>query len=281
MIFNHKKGSASKDKPVYGVSRKKKSEGAGSSPKNSRSVKIPAFRNPRVALYIFLGIMIFGGVWAGALYMAKNTTIGEVTVRGYHYTDLNDIIETAAIDTGTHADSVNINQVLDRVESLPYIQRASVYISPLGRLELNVTERNPVAILTQGDALALVDRYGIKMPVPESNFPDLPLLFGFNVNPAGDTLRSESFRQAADFLWEVRNRKISGITISEVGWHPEDGVFALSSENGVRLIFGNEDFERRLDYWEEFYRQIVPVRGIHTFTRLDFRFRNQIVARET
>lgn len=235
----------------------------------------------RSAGYLLAAVLLIAGSVYGAIYLAGNATVQRVSVSGAMMTDAEAIILASQIESGIPADSVHALRVIEEVEKLPYIRSAEVHISTLGNLHIAVQERKPVGILVQGDAMMLIDAEGIKMQIPSHYVPDLPLIYGFNVNPAADTLNSDSFKKTAAFLTALKQREVAMLTLSEVGWHGEDGVIALSRENGVRLVFGEDEFTSRLKKWEEFYRQVVPQRGMAAFTRLDFRFRDQIVARES
>ncbi len=235
----------------------------------------------RSAGYLLAALLLIGGSVFGAMYLTGNASIQKISVSGNMMTDKEAILSASQIEPGIPADSVRALSVIEEVEQLPYVRSAEVHVSTLGNMHIAVQEREPVGILVQGDAMALVDAYGIKMRIPSHYTPDLPLIYGFNVNPIADTLSSESFKKTATFLTALKHREVAMLTLSEVGWHSEEGVIALSRENGVRLVFGDDDFASRLYKWEEFYRKVVPQRGMAAFTSLDFRFRDQIVARES
>jgi hypothetical protein len=90
----------------------------------------------------------------------------------------------------------------------------------------------------------------------------------------------EPFLQVRDFLMKAKINGFGWTTISEVAFDQTDGVVALSQENGVKLIFGRNDFEMKLDNWKAFYKQVVRTKGIQTMQQVDLRFSNQVVTRE-
>jgi hypothetical protein len=95
-----------------------------------------------------------------------------------------------------------------------------------------------------------------------------------------DTLQSEAFKTTAEFLTEVRSSKVSDATISEVAWTKDEGIVALTNQNGVKLIFGKDNFATRLRNWEAFYGEVVKKKGIEAMRTIDLRFEGQIVTRE-
>lgn len=95
-----------------------------------------------------------------------------------------------------------------------------------------------------------------------------------------DTLSSEAFVQIRDFLVSALNNPLGWTTISEIAFDPYDGVVALSHENGVKLLFGRNEFDIKLRNWEAFYADIISVKGINSMQQVDLRFTNQVVTRE-
>lgn len=252
-----------------------------SAQKKRVGMKFSSWKPGRSAGYLLAALLLIAGSVYGTIYLAGNASIQRIAVSGNMMTDKDDILGASQIELGIPADSVRALTVIEEVEQLPYIRSAEVHVSTLGTMHIAVREREPVGILVQGDAMAMVDADGIKMQIPSHYYPDLPLIYGFNVNPIADTLSTDSFKKTAAFLTALQQREVAMLTLSEVGWHSEEGVIALSRENGVRLVFGDDDYLYRLNKWEEFYRKVVPQRGMAAFTSLDFRFRDQIVARES
>lgn len=253
--------------------RRKKQSGAGKTPP-AASLRIkPVFS-------LLLALLIFSGsIWLGKRFQ-QEARFYEIEVQGTELSAVEQVLETAELRTGMPADSLQVLALLARVEALPQIRRAELELPAPDRLRLMVTERRPAAILVEGNRFALVDHDGIIMPMPKGRHPDLPLLYGFGIGQPGDSLKTEGFRKIAEFLLELEQAAIAGATISELGWHPEDGVFGLSHQHSVKLLFGHADYSVRLRKWERFYRDVALQRGMQAFLSLDFRFKDQIVAQE-
>jgi cell division septal protein FtsQ len=145
---------------------------------------------------------------------------------------------------------------------------------------INITERQPIALLADGEKKVYVDREGLRLPVVLGKTIDVPILYGFSTAPMSDTLDSEAFKTVSDFLITVHNNQASNATISEIAWTKEEGVVALTNQNGLKLIFGKGDFSTRLRNWEAFYGEIIKQKGIEAMRSIDLRFEGQIVTRE-
>ena len=172
-------------------------------------------------------------------------------------------------------------RLVSKIELLDYVHSVSPYIEPNGDLLLTVTERSPLALLVDGKNRIYVDAYGVKLPILDGKTLDLPLVYGFDASSGSDTLNSEEFGQIRNFLLGAKANEFGWVTISEVAYSAEQGVVALSHENGVKLIFGDNDFETKLRNWKAFYVEVIRTKGIQHIQQVDLRFKNQVVTQET
>lgn len=134
-------------------------------------------------------------------------------------------------------------------------------------------------MIINGSERIYVDAEGVKLPILEGKTRDVPLLYGYNTNKS-DTLKRDGFLQVRNFLMQAKIDGFGWATISEVAFDKDIGVVALSYENGVKLIFGQNEFELKLDNWKAFYAQVVKTKGINKMQQVDLRFTNQVVTRE-
>ncbi|HKK24070.1 MAG TPA: cell division protein FtsQ/DivIB [Gracilimonas sp.] len=224
-------------------------------------------------------MMVIAVAVLAAVYWNRNVTVQELDFNELTFTENEEIEAAAAVPYGIQPDSLDIQAVADRVQRLNYVRSVSSYIEPSGDLRLTIAEREPIAMLIDGANRSYVDAEGVILPILEDKTRDVPLLYGYSVI-VKDTLKDESFLQVRDFLMKARIDEFGWATISEVAFDPNDGVVALSQENGVKLIFGRNDFEMKLENWKAFYKQVVRTRSIQTMQQVDLRFLNQVVTRE-
>ena len=223
--------------------------------------------------------MVIAVAVLAAVYWNRNVTVQELDFNELTFTENEEIEAAAAVPYGIQPDSLDIQAVADRVQRLNYVRSVSSYIEPSGDLRLTIAEREPIAMLIDGANRSYVDAEGVILPILEDKTRDVPLLYGYSVI-VKDTLKDESFLQVRDFLMKARIDEFGWATISELAFDPNDGVVALSQENGVKLIFGRNDFEMKLENWKAFYKQVVRTKGIQTMQQVDLRFLNQVVTRE-
>lgn len=225
-------------------------------------------------------MLVVGGAVLAALYWNKNVTVDKVEFSGNLIVPETKLTDAARITFGVHPDSLDLESIVNRIEDIDYVKSAFAYAEPSGDLNIQITERTPIAILLKDGKQIYVDEQGVKLPMYENHSFDLPLVYGFDTSAMNDTLKSESFAQIRDFLIHAKENEFGWITISEVAYNPEDGVVALSQENGVKLLFGNNDFRTKLENWKAFYTEVVRIKGIQSMQQVDLRFLNQVVTRE-
>jgi len=228
-------------------------------------------------VFFIVGLAILGG-----FYFEQNTQITDVNFTGHHFTSTEELEAKIAEITpvGMLADSVDFGMLMNSVNSLPYVEKVNVTMGYRGKLQFNITERKPLALLMDGSKRSYVSEGGIKLPIIPEKTEDVPLVYGFDAEPISDTLKTDAFRQVEDFLTAARENRFGWITISEVAWNEREGVVALTAENGVKLLFGHSDFETRLKHWQAFYGEVISTKGIEAFRQIDLRFRNQVVTKE-
>ncbi|MDZ7756977.1 cell division protein FtsQ/DivIB [Rhodohalobacter sp.] len=250
---------------------KKKSHSKQNSKETKRPVTLIA------GVFFIVGMAVLGG-----FYFEQNTKITDVDFTGHHFTSTEELEATIAEITpvGMMADSVDFGLLINSVSSLPYIVEVNVTMGYRGKLQFNVTERKPLALLMDGSKRSYVSEGGVKLPIIPEKAEDVPLVYGFAAEPLSDTLKTDAFSQVEEFLTAARENRFGWITISEVAWNEREGVVALTAENGVKLLFGHSDFETRLKHWQAFYGEVISTKGIEAFTQIDLRFRNQVVTKE-
>jgi len=234
----------------------------------------------KVLPWAALVILILGGSIMTAMYWQQNLRVKSVVVEGNFFTPTEDVVSMSGIEIGVHPDSLDLEFAIQRIKSLDYVHHATPYVDALGKVKITTRERFPIALLIQGDNEIYVDAYGVKHPIIQEKQKNLPLIYGFDARMNADTLSSPEFNQVRDFLVSAIRNQFGWATISEVVYDPNDGVIALSHENGVKLLFGQNDFDQKFKNWEVFYSEVIAYKGIQTMQQVDLRFTDQIVTRE-
>lgn len=226
-------------------------------------------------------VLILAGaaVWGG-LYLEKSTIIQEVGFNGNYYTDTEELLASFESPVGMIADSIAFHQILEEMKSPPYVKDVSVTMNRRGILNFRITEHQPLAMITNNVKRYYLAEGGYLLPVLPGKIADVPILYAWEpVNE--DRLSGESWNIIEEFLVAAGKNRFAWLTLSEISWNQQEGVTALSTENGIKLIFGKEGFTGKLDKWELFYSQVAAVKGTDQFHTVDLRFEDQIVTRNS
>lgn len=225
-------------------------------------------------------VLVLGLATLAGLYWSSTMKVQRVQFEGNHFVSEEDL-QLVEVPMGMSPDSMNFGAIRKDFEQLPYVKHADISIEPNGSMNVKISERQPMALLIDGANKMYIDGAGIKLPLVPGKMVDVPLLYGFNAKPLQDTLRSNVFETVSNFLTAVHSNNVADATISEIAWSSSnEGVVALTNQNGVKLIFGKGDFENRLRNWEAFYGEVIKQKGIEKMRSIDLRFEGQIVTRE-
>jgi cell division protein FtsQ len=164
-------------------------------------------------------------------------------------------------------------RVRARLEANPYVAHAAVRREFPGRLEVEVRERRPQAIVVL-DGLYYVDRSGATFgPLRPQDSRDYPLITGLDPADEGGS-RTWALRRALRLLRRCDREPCIG-ELSEVHLADQRGVVVYLAEPRVPIVLGwgswpakLERAERALQAWEGAAERLAS---------LDVRFRNQVV----
>lgn len=119
------------------------------------------------------------------LFASSGFSIQEVSVEGHRYTTDAEIYAALALDAASSILRYDVTAARERVESLAWIDTASVSRVLPDRLIVNVTERKPAAVWQQGGRTALIDKTGrVLAYLAGSNLPPLPRVAGLGAPAA-------------------------------------------------------------------------------------------------
>lgn len=231
-------------------------------------------------VWIAAVLLLAGGAVYAGLYLEKSTVIKEIEFTGNYYTETDELQASFKSPLDMVADSVSFNQILEDLKTPPYVKGAHVTMSSRGVLNFRVTEHQPIAMITNNVQRYYLAEGGFILPVITGKTEDVPILYAWEV-VEGKRLSGVAYDKVEGFLLAARNNRFAWITISEISWDSREGVTALSSENGIKLIFGKEGFAEKLSKWELFYSQVAAVKGLDVFHTVDLRFEDQIVTKNS
>jgi len=168
------------------------------------------------------------------------------------------------------------------IESIPWVQEATVERTLPDRVRVELVERTPVAFLRTGNELQLVDASGVLLERPlEAGF-HFPVVSGFDeATPLPD--RKQRMALFVDFMKEIELAHAgAGEEVSEVDFSdPQDvramlaGLPGLEGQYPIWVHFGNSDFVNKYHLLAENIAQWRASAG--RVESIDLRFSRQVV----
>jgi cell division septal protein FtsQ len=263
--------------------------------RRSRAVAVRKSRIPQgIRRFVWwAGLIIFvlvplgaGGALLGSFLLNSPrfqlTSPADVMVQGNHYVSRDEVLAALGVQGGASGKESNLfSSSLSRrekqVESIPWVQSATVVRSYPHSLAVYVTERVPVAFVDVGSQIKMVDRQGVLLDSPEKGHFDFPIVKGldFNGNPADRAARLNLYQE---FMRDTSQKMAnSGWVVSEVDLSDESNLKALLVQGGQTLLvyFGSTGF---LSRFENLITVLPQLRKANArIDSVDLRFRNQVV----
>jgi cell division protein FtsQ len=167
------------------------------------------------------------------------------------------------------------------LETMPWVEHASVMRLLPNRIRVHVVERTPVAFVRQGGNISMVDAHGVllNLPADSPGNPNysFPVVTGISAQEPLST-RAPRMKLYTRFIQELDagDAKLSG-QLSEVDLSDPEDVKALIPDHNAEVLvhFGEENFLDRFHRMQEHmpeWRQQYP-----RLASVDMRYERQVV----
>lgn len=222
------------------------------------------------ALALLAGACLGGGrlfMWSAA---APHFNVSSLSVSELKYLNDDDLISELKPALNQNIIKLNLKNLEEKLEGLPYVEEARIYRSLPSELYVNVTERDLLAMLDTGDGLKVMDFDGrlVASPRPGEVF-DLPIISGCASGDGGFIDAVNFLRSARTFCPRVYAQ------ISQVVIEPESSELTIIAGESVSLIKIGRGLYRDkvLALWILFERSSLK---LEETTMIDLRFPQKI-----
>jgi cell division protein FtsQ len=250
-----------------------------------------------------------GGV--GAAYMVGHFLLAsqemalihpeQVQVSQNHYVTASSVREIFRVDRGHSVLRIPLSERRRQIETLPWVEQASVLRALPNTIKVEIAERMPIAFLRDGSDLALVDVYGVILDRPLKGDFHFPVVTGMSSEmPIEDReLRMQLFASFAQQVETARGGamdQVSEVDLSEakdlratitglqVGSGPNgasgnsNAADWSSADTPVLIHFGDSDFEDKfLTVLKDIGRWRAEVGNVES---VDLRFKGEAVVNQ-
>lgn len=244
------------------------------------------FKPPKMVVFVVVVVGLIA-VFVLSKFWMRESELTRFIVQGNRISKTEEIERALNRFIGKKMNEVSLSDIVDTLQSMPYIRKVIATKELPDAVRLRVQERRPIAIATVGKTLRLIDEAGFVMSKSESVLEStrLPLLTGFTkmVRDSMNTiskLDSAETANALSFCKALMETKYAKMLVSEVRIASDNQLHVFTAESEAKVIFGNDDHEQRLNNFEIFWKQVVVKKGLKPFEYVDVRFDGKIFAKE-
>jgi len=214
----------------------------------------------------------------------------EIELTGAVHTTRDDILRAIGLHQGSDLLGLDERRATADAARLPWVRRAIVKLRVPATLVVEVAEREPVALISDGADRTLwyVDDEGvIFQQLVAGDAADLPVLYGIDrrllasLPTAPEAIASQAeaaggpapaseaashaqaiFRRAVQLLSAMEASELARLfPVAEVHWSDERGFRVVSADDGAWLQFGQRDLQGRDDLLVAAVRVLQAVRA--------------------
>ena len=197
------------------------------------------------------GLIYTGWMLYGKIMTTPYLAIHSFRVNETHRLTRDEVIALSGLHEGQNILSFKSGDTAEKIKKNPWVEEASVTRRIPDSIEVEVRERQPLAII-KTDSLYVMDRNGVVFKkLSSSDGLDLPVVTGFtNWGIAQDD--SGSTAGALELIRVLDGRQGFGIqNVSEIHYDTDYGFSLYTAEDGVRLDMGFDRFEDKLAVFEK------------------------------
>jgi len=217
----------------------------------------------------------------------------QVHITGSHYVEAASVLEIFAPDRGQSVLRIPLEERRRQIEALPWVAQATVRRALPNILQVDISERTPIAFLREGSSLSLIDVNGVILQRPLRDDFHFPVVTGIRSDMPLDD-REERMHLFSGFMQGVEAaRPGASSQVSEVNLSDDHDLLAtltglqsdfiggssgaaMDADAPLLVHFGDGDFESKyqtlLEKIEEVRAKVGPIQSI------DLRFDGELVA---
>lgn len=182
-----------------------------------------------------VALLALAGVFVATLWMVFASSVlavRGVQVQGNSLLTRQQVIQAAGVVEGVPLARADLDGVRARVENLAAVKSVDVSRSWPHHVRIEVTEREAIAVIDEGDRLRGMDSNGVIFRTYETRPADLPL-----IRTAPDT-RADAMSEAAEVI-AVLPEKVSR-RVAYVDVKTRDAIL-LTLRDGKKVLWGSAD----------------------------------------
>ena len=190
---------------------------------------------------------------------------------------------------GQRVDSVDIYRMEDMLDKQSAVLKSEVYLTPDGKLNVLIRQREPVIRFQKGNIGFYADERGYIFPLQSkytANVPvvdgDLPIRYreGFRGEPESPE-EAAWLRGVLELLDYISKSRTWSDGIVQMSVSGRDGLILVPRSGKEKFIFGYpDDIPQKFSRIEKYYQYIRPEKGAGCYSTVNVKYDGQIVCRK-
>lgn len=239
---------------------------------------------PKVSKILFNIFIVAVVIFLTLLWLRENDlfVISRVKVVGNKLLTKEEIIELADLDFSQEIFNVDLDDIKERLLTNQLIKDVNVSRYLPSAIKIEIEEKDLIANVA-GSKLYVLDSNAdiVKTKKLIARY-DLPIITGsyFKSDSAGNKVASEQIHEMIKILRALRQINLQLYhDISEINYNKDYGIFLYLRKKAIPIIFGFNDYTRKICYLSTIYNLLQKRNGLMTLKAIDIRFEGQVVVK--
>lgn len=241
----------------------------------------------RKAARVCIGFMLVTLVWTVICEVRELVTgltlfsLERIEISRMKRITRNEIIALAGVKLGDPLLSMDLQHMAEQLEKNPWIETLKVRRRFPGTLNIEITEREPVAIVNMGYLYYLDAKGDIFKPLTEGDRLDFPILTGITEEDLGkDPVGTKTMLRTALGIMGLLGK---GTTfrladVSEIHLDKGYGYTLFTAQGGIPVKLGNGDFPAKLARFSRIYGDLAAQTAALEY--IDLNYPDKIVVKK-
>jgi cell division protein FtsQ len=183
---------------------------------------------------------------------------------------------------GHKMDSINLNDLEEKLKANPFIESAKVYTDMDGSINVEITQRKPILrIMNEQGRDYYVDKHGVKLPL-SSNFTARVIVangyidepFSGHVDTLSQPIGIQLFK-TADY---IRKDSLWSAQITQLYVNKDREIELIPRVGNNRILLGDADsLDVKFRNLRAFYKKALPQVGWDTYKLINIKYTNQVI----
>lgn len=192
-----------------------------------------------------------------------------------------EVIALAGVKVGDPLLRLDLRHMAEHLEKNPWIETLKIRRRLPAALSIEITEREPVAVVNMGYLYYLDAKAEIFKPLTDGDRLDYPVVTGIAAedltrDPAGS---KEMLQSALGVMELLRKGTVFRLDdISEIHLDKGYGITLFTARGGIPVKLGNDDFVGKLDRFSKVYRELTS--QIASLEYIDLNYSDKIVVKK-